>query len=183
MFKSLWGARAWAADLPIASAGAPLFSHWFLDFIFPPIFLDVGSSMGSIFHHFSTFSASFFEHGFCINVSSILRWILTSLLMVFDDFSCSRMQSSKPSKTFVFQWISMILLFRETWCLMNFLIFSDTSFGIYFWWVLASILAPVWDRFGIKLHVFGWSFLLMILWIDFHCFSFLNFDQKDKFRS
>ena len=43
--------------------------------------------------------------------------------------TCNLLNHQKP---LFFQWISMILLFRETWFLMIFLIFSVTSFSIYF---------------------------------------------------
>ena len=79
-----------------------LFWHRFWDLIFPPIFLDLGSSLGSIWHHFSIILASFFR-----------AWLLhkcfidfgMDLDVIFDGFwylSRSHMQPSKPSKTIVF---------------------------------------------------------------------------------
>ena len=56
--------------------------------------------------------------------------------------------------------------FSKTWFFMIFLIFFDTCFGIDFWWVLASILAPFWKPFRIKFHVFGaLIFTLFLEWI------------------
>ena len=62
----------------------------------------------------------------------------------------------------------MILPLRETSFLMMFMIFFATSFGIDCWWVLASILAPFWNPFGIKFHVFGWLIFWWFFKLIFH---------------
>ena len=76
----------------------------------------------------------------------------------FDTFTVRACNLPNHQKHMCLQWISMLLQFRETWFVMIFLIFFVTSFGIIFLWVLGSILAPFWLPFGIKFHVFGWSF-------------------------
>ena len=55
------GAPALAADPPGMSMRICLFWHRLLDLIFPPICLDLGSSLGSIWHQFSIILASLFR--------------------------------------------------------------------------------------------------------------------------
>ena len=61
------------------------------------------------------------------------------------------------------QWIYMFLHTRNAWF---FMILFATCFGIAFWWVLASMLAPFWYPFGFKFNILcdrlmileGWFF-------------------------
>ena len=76
----------------------------------------------------------------------------------FDTFLVRTCNLLNHQKHLFFQWISMILHLREKLFLMIFLIFFVTSFGIDFWWVLVSILAPFWDPCGINFYVFWWAF-------------------------
>ena len=76
----------------------------------------------------------------------------------FDTFSvCTCNLLNHQKHLFYHDFQGFYLPFRETWFLMFFLIFFVTCFGIDFWWVLASILAPFWDPFGFKFNVFWWS--------------------------
>ena len=52
---------------------------------------------------------------------------------------------------------------QTTLFLMIFLILFVTSFGIIFWWVLASILPSCWKPFGINCHVSGCLFFHVFL--------------------
>ena len=112
-----------------------------------------------------------FFHDFCMPFSSIFVVSIfhrfsdgcwSHFWCFFDTFSVRTYNILNHQKHLFFQWISMILPFRETWFLMIFLILFVTSFGIDFWWLLASILAPFWNPFGIKFHVLGWSFFWWI---------------------
>ena len=69
---------------------------------------------------------------------------------------CNLLNRQKP---LFFQWISMISLFREIWFLMISLIFFDTSSGIDFWSVLASISASFWEPVTIIFMFFRHLFL------------------------
>ena len=80
------------------SAGAPLFSHSFLDLVFVMILMDVGSSLASIFHNL------------CITSSSIDSALICHRFGdgVWYHFRCfcwylfrSRTQPAEPSKTLV----------------------------------------------------------------------------------
>jgi hypothetical protein len=84
-----------------------------------------------------------------------LHWLFIEFRMdfglIFDVFfdtftirTCNLLNHQKP---LFFQWISMILLFRETWFLMIFLIFSVTSFSIYF----SGKRTPKWFEKTIKM--------------------------------
>ena len=115
---------------------------------------------------FSSFGYHLFEHDFCIDCSLMLWWFWYHFWCFFDTFPVHTCNLLNHHKQLFLQWIFMFLPFRETLFLMLFLIFFVTSFGIDFRWVLVSISAPFWDPFGIKFHVFGWSFLLMNFWID-----------------
>ena len=84
-----------------------------------------------------------------------------------DNFSLRARNLLNLQKHLFLQWISVVVPFRETWFLMIFMIFYVTSFSIDCCWVLASILAPFWDPFGIKFNFGGWSFLFMIFWMTF----------------
>ena len=88
----------------------------------------------------------------------------------FDTFTIRTCNLLNHQKPLFFQWISMILPFRETWFFMIFLIFFDTSFGIDFLWVLASILVPFWKPFVIKFNVSGWSFYVRFLGLECYWF-------------
>ena len=100
----------------------------------------------------------------------------------FDTFTVRTCNLLNHQKQLFFQWISMILIFRETWFLMIFLIFSVTSFSNYFWWVLASNLAPF--RFPLASNfMFLGDHFLTVFWIAFYCFfCFSSFDRKGKIR-
>ena len=50
----------------------------------------------------------------------------------FHTFTIRTCNLLKHQKPLFFQWMSMNLLFRETWFLMIFMIFSVTNFNIYF---------------------------------------------------
>ena len=77
----------------------------------------------------------------------------------FDTFTVRTPNLLNHQKPLFFQWISMISPFRETWFLMISLIFFDTSSGIDFWCVLASISAPFWEPFVIIFMFFRHRFL------------------------
>ena len=55
---------------------------------------------------------------------------------------------------------------------MIFMIFSVTSFGIYFWWIVASILAPFWDPFDIKIHFGGGDQYLLKYFLNWFVIDF-----------
>ena len=106
---------------------------------------------------------------------SVFEWVWVSFLMFYDTFLVRTCNILNHKKTLFVQWISMILPFRETWFFIIFLIFSVTSFGIGFWWLLVSILDPFWDPFGIKFHVFCWSFFWWVLKLFFiDCWSIVH---------
>ena len=62
----------------------------------------------------------------------ISDWCWSHFWCFFNTFSIRTYNLLNHQKHLYFQWISMILLFRETLFLMIFLIFSVTSFSIYF---------------------------------------------------
>ena len=94
--------------------------------------MDYGFIFGSLFWWVFIFWYSFFEHVFCIDFSLNFGWILVSFLIFFDTFTTRTCNLLNHQKPLFFLWISMILLFRDTWFLMIFLIFSVTSFSIEF---------------------------------------------------
>ena len=64
----------------------------------------------------------------------ISDWFWSHFWCFFDTFTIRTCNLLNHKKPFFVQWVSMILLFKKTWCLMIFLIFSVTSFSIYFFW-------------------------------------------------
>jgi hypothetical protein len=86
-------------------------------------------------HSFDEFSyiGSLFSSMFFV---SIFHWISDGIWShfwcFFDTFTVRTCNLLNHRKPLFFQWISMILLFRETWIFMIFLFFFDTSFGIDF---------------------------------------------------
>ena len=87
---------------------------------------------------------------------SICHWISDGFWSHFWCFfhtftirTCNLLNHQKP---LFFQWISIILLFRETWFLMIFLIFSVTSFCIYFFWQKDAKMDPKSDQNETKNH-------------------------------
>ena len=113
-------------------------AHWILKGVPQSTILEKHLKQSSLFSSmffvsiFNLFSDGFWSHFWCF----------------FDTFTVRTCNLLNHQKHLFFQWITMILLFKETWFLMILLIFSVTSFGIYFWWVLASILVPKWSNIG-----------------------------------
>ena len=67
------------------------------------------------------------QHDFLIDLSLNFGWILVSCLLFFHSFTIRTCNLLSHQKPLFFQWISMILLFRETW----------------FWWFSWSFPLPV----------------------------------------
>ena len=82
----------------------------------------------------------------------------------------SRTQPAKPSKPLFLQWMWMILPFGKNMNLETLMIFSVTNFGIDFWWVGASIWAPLWHH----IPCFG----VIVFWNDFWCDALIDVDKK-----
>ena len=99
-------------------------------------------------------------------------------LIVFRYLFHSCTQPTKHSKPLFFKWIQMILQFRKTWFLMISMIFSVTSFGIDFWWVLAPIVGPFWHPFWFKLGVFLIHFFGLYFGSEF-CWVWIKVVPKD----
>ena len=78
---------------------------------------------------FPCFGYRLFEHEICNDFSSILAWIVVSLLMFFRYLFRSHMQPSKPLKTIVFTMNFKDLTIPRS--MMIFMIFFLTSFGNY----------------------------------------------------
>ena len=114
---------------------------------------------------FPSFCHHFFDHRFPIYFSSILEWILVTLLMFFWYPYRSHMQPSKPSKTFVFTMNFDDLTIQRNIFVVD---FPDTfwhcfliSVGIDF----GSLLGRLWHKILCLLMIF--FFFLMNLWIYF----------------
>ena len=83
---------------------------------------------------------------------SILHWISdgfwSHFWCFFDTFNISTCNLLNHQEPLFFKRISMILLFRETWFLMIFLIFSVTSFSMYFFQQKDTNMDPKSDQNG-----------------------------------
>ena len=139
----------------------PPFSDLFSNRFLIGFRLVFGSLLNSIVDDFLCFWHRFFEYEICIDFVSMLGRILTSFSIVFWWISRSRIHLARSLAKLVFEQQYGVLRsksrfypFRKTWIFMIFLIFFDTSFGIDFWWVLASISAPFWEPFAIIFNVF-----------------------------
>ena len=82
---------------------------------------------------------------------SVFHWISdgfwSHFWCFFNTFTIRTCNLLNHQKHLYFQWISMILLFRETWFLMIFLILSVTSFSIYF----SGTRTPKWIQKATKM--------------------------------
>ena len=83
---------------------------------------------------------------------SIFHWISVGFWYhfwcFFHTFTIRTCNPLNHQKALFFQWISMILLFRETWFLMIFMIFSVTNFNIYFFKQKDAKMDPKSDQNG-----------------------------------
>ena len=66
------------------------------------LFMIMGSLFGSVFNAFLYWLHHFYEYEFYIDLSSMLGWVLVSLLIIVWYLFRSRTQPVKPSNTFVF---------------------------------------------------------------------------------
>ena len=74
--------------------------------------------------------------------------------MMFNNFCACARNLYNIQKQLFLQWVCMFLHIRKTWFLMVFIMFFATNFGIGFWSLWASVLAPLWHPFGIHWHPF-----------------------------
>ena len=114
-----------------------------------------------LFDEFPCFGCPFFEHEICIDLSSILVWMLVSFLNLFWYLYLSHMQPSKPSKRIVFTICLMIFLsfFRYQfwhWFLM--------SFGIDF----GSLLGPLWHQIPCFVLIVCLMIFCIVCWSVFY---------------
>ena len=98
--------------------------------------------------------------------------------MCFWYLSRSHMHPSKASKKRVFTMNFNDFTIMRNMIFDDFLFYFVTSFGIAFWWLLVSILAPFWDPFCIKFHVFGCSFFFWWICESICYWSLIDFWSK-----
>ena len=126
-----------------------------------------GSLFGSILDDFLYLLHHFSSIFVCIDFHRFGTGFWYQLWCFFDTFSVRARNLLNLQKHLVLQSMTMTLPFWETWLFIIFMTMFVTSFGIDFWWVLASILVPFWHPFVIKFNVFWWYF---VWWFWGWCF-------------